>query len=278
MSVTCTLGDGDVGGTVPATLALTLGTPANFGPFTPGLQKDYFATTTATVTSTAGDATLTVADPSATAPGHLVNGTFSLPEALQAAGLARRGTYARSAAGDPEDLRRPGRPTTRSTFVQAAGQGQRRAPYGHVQQDADLHAVDDDAVDGCRGAAFARRPAVFSRPRARARRGARRDPQRVVPERQARAASASIAAIRESSALLRSGAYLSWVMIWATSAVVRPSGKACEDLGRVPSAGARRAQRLVEVGDEHVVGLEGLEAAGLERPPWRFVKRMLGAV
>jgi hypothetical protein len=35
------------------------------------------------VTSTAGDATLAVTDPSTTAPGHLVNGTFSLPSALQ---------------------------------------------------------------------------------------------------------------------------------------------------------------------------------------------------
>ncbi len=36
------------------------------------------------MTSTAGDAALTVTDPSATAPGHLVNGAFSLPQALQA--------------------------------------------------------------------------------------------------------------------------------------------------------------------------------------------------
>src|SRR3954454_16350348 len=73
---------GDVGGTVPATLALTLGAPASFGSFTPGLAKDYTASTTATVISTAGDATLSVADPSATATGHLVNGTFSLPSPL----------------------------------------------------------------------------------------------------------------------------------------------------------------------------------------------------
>ena len=32
---------GTVGGTVPATLALTLGAPAAFGAFTPGLAKDY---------------------------------------------------------------------------------------------------------------------------------------------------------------------------------------------------------------------------------------------
>ena len=34
--------------------------------------------------STAGDATLSVADPSSTATGHLVNGAFSLPQVLQA--------------------------------------------------------------------------------------------------------------------------------------------------------------------------------------------------
>ena len=33
--------DGGVGGTVPATLALTLGTPAAFAPFTPGVARTY---------------------------------------------------------------------------------------------------------------------------------------------------------------------------------------------------------------------------------------------
>ena len=78
--------DGGVGGAVPATLALTLGTPAAFGPFTPGIAKDYTASTTATVVSTAGDAALTATDPSSTAPGRLVNGTFSLTSPLQVAG------------------------------------------------------------------------------------------------------------------------------------------------------------------------------------------------
>jgi len=36
------------------------------------------------VISTAGDAALSVSDPSTTAPGHLVNGAFALPQALQA--------------------------------------------------------------------------------------------------------------------------------------------------------------------------------------------------
>ena len=83
---------GGAGGTVPATLALTLGTPATFGAFTPGVAKDYTASTTANVISTAGDATLSVADPSATATGHLVNGTFSLPSALQAKASSAAGT------------------------------------------------------------------------------------------------------------------------------------------------------------------------------------------
>ena len=36
---------GTVGGSVPATLSLTLGAPASFGAFTPGVTKDYAATT-----------------------------------------------------------------------------------------------------------------------------------------------------------------------------------------------------------------------------------------
>jgi PKD repeat protein/glucose/arabinose dehydrogenase len=76
--------DGTVGGSVPATLSLTLGAPAQFGAFTPGVARDYTASTTAVVTSTAGDATLSVADPSSTHTGHLVNGSFFLPQKLQA--------------------------------------------------------------------------------------------------------------------------------------------------------------------------------------------------
>jgi hypothetical protein len=69
---------GDVGGTVPATLSLTLGPNASFGAFTPGITKDYAASTTANVISTAGDAAPTVSD-----PGHLMNGSFSLHSPLE---------------------------------------------------------------------------------------------------------------------------------------------------------------------------------------------------
>jgi M6 family metalloprotease-like protein len=82
-SAVAVCGQGDVGGTVPATLALTLGAPAAFGAFTPGATKDYTASTTANVISTAGDAALSVADPSSANTGHLVNGAFALPQPLQ---------------------------------------------------------------------------------------------------------------------------------------------------------------------------------------------------
>ena len=69
---------GTGGGTVPATLSLTLGAPASFGAFAPGVDKDYTASTTANVISTAGDAALSFSD-----PGHLMNGAFALPSALE---------------------------------------------------------------------------------------------------------------------------------------------------------------------------------------------------
>ncbi|RKQ93516.1 chitobiase/beta-hexosaminidase-like protein [Solirubrobacter pauli] len=84
--------DGTVGGTVPATLSLTLGAPASFPTFVPGFAREYTATTDATVTSTAGDATLTVADPSPTNTGKLVNGAFALAQPLQGLGVVKTWT------------------------------------------------------------------------------------------------------------------------------------------------------------------------------------------
>jgi hypothetical protein len=69
--------DAPVTGTVPATLSLTLGGPASFGPFTPGLAKTYNATTTADVLSTAGNAAL-----GWSGPNHLTNGAFTMPQAF----------------------------------------------------------------------------------------------------------------------------------------------------------------------------------------------------
>jgi virginiamycin B lyase len=88
---------GDTGATVPATLALSLGTPASFGSFTPGVARTYDASMTANVISTAGDATLSVADPNPTATGRLVNGSFSLPQPLMAKASSAAGTGSTSA-------------------------------------------------------------------------------------------------------------------------------------------------------------------------------------
>ncbi len=79
-----TFAAGTTSGTVPATLALTLGPAATFGAFTPGVNRDYDASTTANVISSAGDAALSVTDPSVTASGRMVNGAFALSEPLQA--------------------------------------------------------------------------------------------------------------------------------------------------------------------------------------------------
>jgi sugar phosphate isomerase/epimerase len=75
---------GEVGGNVAGQLALSIPAgPWSFGTFVPGLARDYDLNLAAQVTSTAGNALLTVTDPSATATGYLVNGTFALASPLQ---------------------------------------------------------------------------------------------------------------------------------------------------------------------------------------------------
>jgi PKD repeat protein len=73
---------GDISGNVPGTLALTIGAPARFGTFLPGIADSYDASMTAKVISTATAASLTVRDPSFTATGRLVNGTYALAQPL----------------------------------------------------------------------------------------------------------------------------------------------------------------------------------------------------
>ena len=94
---------------MPATLSLTLGAPGTFGPFTPGVDREYTASTTATVTSTAGDATLSAS------PATLANGAFRLAQPVTVApaktswsGPASNDTFAiafKQAIGRTEALR-----------------------------------------------------------------------------------------------------------------------------------------------------------------------------
>jgi PKD repeat protein len=82
----------DVAASVPLVLSLTLGTPATFGALTPSVDKDYTASTTARAIATSGDAMLTVADPSTTNTGYLVNGDYTLPSPLQVKATSAIGT------------------------------------------------------------------------------------------------------------------------------------------------------------------------------------------
>ncbi len=77
--------DVSVGATVPSSLSLTIGTPAPMGPFVAGVAADYNQSVAGSVTSTAGNAALSVTDPSTNHPGHLVNGEYWLPSPLQVA-------------------------------------------------------------------------------------------------------------------------------------------------------------------------------------------------
>ncbi len=123
----------DVGGSVPPTLALSLGAPASFGAFTPGIARTYSAATTANVVSTAGDALLSVADAGSNAPGHLVNGAFALAQPLEVGAASPGGisagpsspvgpsssptgvlTYAGPISNDPVTI----------TFAQSIGSGE----------------------------------------------------------------------------------------------------------------------------------------------------------
>ena len=123
-SAVCTLSDGNVGGSVPATLALTMGAPASFGPFTPGLGKDYFASTAANVISTAGDATLSVADPSI--DRHRPPGQRGVLAPVAAAGVRLHRRHLRGGrrlvrSDHAEDVERPG--------LQRPGRGQLQADH-----------------------------------------------------------------------------------------------------------------------------------------------------
>ena len=111
------------------------------------------------MTSTAGDALLSVSDPSSTATGHLVNGAFSLPQPLQARArnAANTGTAYNNvgSSASPLNLLQYSAPISNDAVAlqfSQLDQRQRPAPDGLVHQDADVHAVDDvslstDAAD-----------------------------------------------------------------------------------------------------------------------------------
>ena len=131
---------GEVNATVPATLGLTLGAPATFGALTPGVGKDYTTTMSADVVSTAGEATLSVADHDTARTGRLVNGAFALasPLGVKADSPLGSGTGSYQSVGgaaSPTSLLTYGAPVSRDpvtlSFRQsvAANEGLRTGTY-----------------------------------------------------------------------------------------------------------------------------------------------------
>ena len=82
--------DGTVGGTVPPTLSLTLGTPAGFGAFTAGHRLRLQRVDDRQRDLDGGRRALSVADPSSANTGKLVNGAFALAAAAAGPGVQRR--------------------------------------------------------------------------------------------------------------------------------------------------------------------------------------------
>ena len=144
----------------------------------PGVDRDLHGVDDGERDSTAGDAMLSVADPSPTATGRLVNGAFSLREAV------RRGrTPARYApvggSADPTTLLTYTGPTSANAvtlgFKQRIGAA-RGAADRRLQQDADVHAAHDESVEhsprGGQGSSRRRAAGRAVPPLSRRRRGA----------------------------------------------------------------------------------------------------------
>ena len=142
------------GGTVPATLSLSLRHAApTFGAFTPGVARDVQREHDRERDLDRGQRALSVADPSSTNTGKLVNGTFTLANALTASATSAGGDRPAAAAVGGSAA-----PTTLLTYsgpiierrgdaeVRAEDRRERGAPQGHLQQDADVHAQHDRPV------------------------------------------------------------------------------------------------------------------------------------
>ena len=138
---------GGASGTVPATLSLTIG-QASFGAFVPGVGRTYTAQAMANVISTAGDALLSVVRPELDQHGQAgQRHVLARPDAAGARGSHRARQRRRLGRADvPEVLDRPDLQRGRDGGLLPGDRRQRGAPYGHLQQDADLHAEHDSAV------------------------------------------------------------------------------------------------------------------------------------
>ncbi len=114
MPVVTTSTTGTVTGSVPADARAEPRHPADLRRVHAGPREGLHGHVDATVLSTAGNATLSVVDPSPTAPGHLVNGSFTLPQPLsaRATNAANTGTPFGTVSGAPLTLLTYGAPVS----------------------------------------------------------------------------------------------------------------------------------------------------------------------
>ena len=120
----------------------------------PTVTRNYETAMAATVTSTAGNAMLSVTDPSTTFPGHLVNGAFALPPPLNVRAVNTSNptqafaplAEATGTATNAAHLHRPGQRRSRHARLPPGDRRHRRAARRQLQQDAHVHAVDHGAV------------------------------------------------------------------------------------------------------------------------------------
>ena len=148
---------------MPATLSLTLGPAVTFGASCRAWPRTYTASTTANVISTAGDALLSVADPSSTNTGHLVNGAFFLPQPLQARArnAANTGTAYNNvgSSASPLNLLTWNGPISNDALSLEFSQrvnANDALRTGTYSQDPDVHAEHDSAVGLCQPRSAAR--------------------------------------------------------------------------------------------------------------------------
>ncbi len=139
VSVIQTSTPGTVGGTVPPTLSLSLGAPATFGAFTPGVSRTYDASTTANVISTARErgAERRRSEPDGHRPPRQ-RGVLAAAAAEGQGGRRRRHRRRlrqRRRLGEPDeraDVRRAGLERHRDGVVPAGDRRQRRPADGRT--------------------------------------------------------------------------------------------------------------------------------------------------
>ena len=145
--------DGDVEGEVPATLNLAVGNAAAFAPSRRASPATTSTTMSATVTSTAADARLTVSDPQRNRdrpPGQrrvrAAAGAAGQRLERRRRGRRLRGDRRLGGADAAARVRGPGQQRLGDDRLQAVDRRERRAPHRHLRQDADVHALHDVAV------------------------------------------------------------------------------------------------------------------------------------